>query len=233
MKQNLLIIPAGANALFQQWEDYSNFNFDLAVLNWSSAPLTNLEHATYVETTPGQKWKIVADFASKQDLSQYEYIWILDDDCLTHPATIDATFNLCKEYNLDLAQPALTPDGDRTHPSTFLIPGAKLHYTNTVEIMCPIFSQRTWPECSAHFGKMPAGVGYGMEGYWSDILESATSITKFGGRVAVIDIYPVKHTKTVTGPAEYARMGIDPNDDGRYFQQLGFGWSFNTIEVIS
>ena len=152
---------------------------------------------------------------------------------MTHPETIEATFSLCKEYNLDLAQPALTPDSSRTHPSTFLIPGAKLHYTNTVEIMCPIFSQRAWPECSAHFGTMPVGIGYGMEGYWSDILESATSTTKFGGRVAVIDVYPVKHVKTVTGPAEYARMGIDPNDDGRYFQQLGFGWSFNTIEVVA
>jgi len=233
MKKNLLIVPAGPNALFQQWSDYSNCNFDLAVLNWSSAPLTNLEHAAYVETTPGQKWKIVADFAGKHNVDQYEYIWILDDDCLTTPEGIEVTFNLCKEYNLDMAQPALTPDSDRTHPSTFLIPGAKLHYTNTVEIMCPIFSQRAWPVCSEHFGKMPLGVGYGLEGYWSDVLESATSITKFGGRVAVIDVYPVKHTKRVTGPAEYARMGIDPGVDGHYFANLGFGWSFNTIEVVS
>jgi hypothetical protein len=233
MKTNLLIIPAGPNALFQQWGDYSNCNFDLVVLNWTSAPLTNLEHAAYVETTPGQKWKIVADFAGKQDLSQYEYIWILDDDCLTTPEGVEATFNFCKEHNLDMAQPALTPDSFRTHPSTFLIPGAKMHITDTVEIMCPIFSQRAWPECSEHFGKMPAGVGYGLEGYWAGVLDSKSGTTKFGGRVAVIDLYPVRHVKTVTGPAEYARMGIDPNDDGRYFQQLGFGWSFNTIEVVT
>ena len=25
---------------------------------------------------------------------------------------------------------------------------------------------------------------------------------------------------------------LSPNDDGRYFQQLGFGWSFNTVEVV-
>jgi hypothetical protein len=232
MKQNLLIIPAGPNALFQQWSDYSNLNFDTAIINWKGAPLVNTEGATYMENIPGQKWKIVAEFALRHDISQYERIWVLDDDCLTTPEGIAATFDLCKEYNLDLAQPALTPDSSRTHPSTFLIAGAKLHYTNTVEIMCPIFSQRAWPECSAHFGTMPAGIGYGMEGYWSDILESASSTTKFGGRVAVIDVYPVKHTKIVTGPAEYHAMGIDPNDDGRYFQQLGFGWSFNTIEVI-
>lgn len=233
MKDNLLIIPSGPTALFQYWEDYSNYNYDLGIINWSGANLSNTENASYVENISGQKWKIVAEFASRHDLSSYEYIWILDDDCLTHPATIAATFELCKEFNLDLAQPALTPDSSRTHPPTFLIPWAKLHITNTVEIMAPIFSQRAWPDCSEHFGKMPLGVGYGLEGYWSDILESASGTTKFGGRVAVIDVYPVKHTKIVTGPTDYARMGIDPGDDGRYFQSLGYGWSFNTIEVIA
>jgi hypothetical protein len=232
MKQNLLIIPSGPSSLFQEWKNYADHNFDLAIINWGSHQLTNLEQATYVEHIPGQKWKIVAEFANRHDLSNYEYIWILDDDCLTTPEGVAATFNLCKEYNLDLAQPALTPDSSRTHPPTFLITGAKLHYTNTVEIMAPMFSKRAWPECSEHFGKMPVGVGYGLEGYWSDILQSASGTTKFGGKVAVIDIYPIKHTRLVTGPTEYQKLGLDPGDDGRYFQSLGFGWSFNIIEVV-
>jgi len=232
MKDNILIIPAGPGALFQNWNNYADHNFDLAIINWGSHQLTNLEQAAYVEHIPGQKWKIVSEFANRHDLSQYKHIWILDDDCLTTPEGIAATFDLCKEYNLDLAQPALTPDSSRTHPPTFLIPDAKLHITDTVEIMCPIFSQRAWPECSAHFGKMPVGVGYGLEGYWGQVLESSTGTTKFGGRVAVIDVYPVKHTRTVTGPTEYQRLGLDPGDDGRYFQSLGYGWAFNIIEVI-
>jgi hypothetical protein len=232
MKKNLLIIPASAGALFQEWSDYSGFNFDVGIINWTGAQLRNTEHATYVENIPGQKWKIVAEFVHRHNVSQYEYIWILDDDCLTTPEGVEATFNFCKEHNLDMAQPALTPDSFKTHPSTFLIPGAKMHITDTVEIMCPIFSQRAWPVCSEHFGKMPAGVGYGLEGYWVDVLESNSGTTKFGGRVAVIDLYPVKHTKTVTGPAQYHAMGINPDDDGRYFANLGYGWSFKTLEVI-
>jgi hypothetical protein len=232
MKNNLLIIPSGPSALFQTWGSYSQYNFDLAVINWSGETLTNLEDAAYVENTKGQKWKIVGEFANKNDLSNYEYIWVMDDDCLTTFDNIEATFNFCKENNLDLAQPALTSDSYRTHPQTFLIHGAKMHITTSVEIMAPIFSRSAWPDCSAHFTKMPLGVGYGLEGYWSEILQSASGTTKFGGRVAVIDTYPVKHTKPVTGPADYARMGIDPGDDGRYLQSLGFGWSFDTIEVI-
>jgi hypothetical protein len=232
MKKNLLIIPAGAGALFQDWNDYFGFNFDVGIINWTGSQLRNTEHATYVENIPGQKWKIVAEFARRHDVSQYEYIWILDDDCLTTPEGVEATFNFCKEHNLDMAQPALTPDSFRTHPSTFLIPGAKMHITDTVEIMCPIFSKAAWPVCSEHFGKMPAGVGYGLEGYWAGVLDSKSGTTKFGGRVAVIDLYPVKHTKNVTGPAQYHAMGINPDDDGHYFANLGHGWTFNTIEVI-
>ena len=232
MKKNLLIIPAGPGALFQEWETYNVFDYDVAIINWTGANLRNTEQATYLEHIPGQKWKIVAEFCQRHDVTNYNYIWILDDDCLTTPEGIEATFNFCKENNLDMAQPALTPDSFKTHPSTFLIPGAKMHITDTVEIMCPIFSKAAWPVCSEHFGKMPAGVGYGLEGYWAGVLDSKSGVTKFGGNVAVIDLYPVKHTKQVTGPAQYHAMGINPDDDGHYFANLGHGWTFNTIEVI-
>ena len=233
MKQNIVIIPAGPNALFQNWTDYSKFNFDTAIINWSNADLKNTEHATYKENIVGQKWRIVSEFAKLHDLSQYEYIWVLDDDCLTTPEGIEATFNMCKEYDLDLAQPALTPDSFGSHKSTFLIPGAKLHITNTVEIMCPIFSQRAWAACSIHFGLMPLGIGYGLEGHWTRMLDSESGTTKFGGKVAVIDMYPVKHTKRVNGPSDYARMGMNPDDDGMYFHKLDSSpWSFNTLSVV-
>lgn len=233
MKQNLLIIPAGPTSLFQNWNDYSKFNFDTAIISWSNTELQNTQYATYKENISGQKWRIVSEFVKLHDLSQYEYIWVLDDDCLTTPEGIDATFNFCKEHNLDLSQPALTPDSFGTHPSSYLIPGAKFHITNTVEIMCPIFSQQAWVSCSEHFGLMPLGVGYGLEGHWTHVLDSETGTTKFGGQVAVIDMYPVKHTKPVAGPGDYARMGIDPNNDGMYFYNLNpIDWSFKTLGVI-
>jgi hypothetical protein len=233
MKQNLLIIPSSPLALFQTWGSYSHHNFDLAVLNWSGAALGNLQDAAYVENINGPKWKIVGEFAAKHDLSNYEYNWVMDDDCLTTFENVESTFNFCKENNLDLAQPALTADSHRTWPSTFHIEGAKMHITTTVEIMAPIFSRAAWPECSAHFSKMPLGVGYGLEGYWSKIVGSVGGNTKYGGKIAVIDLYPVVHTKMVTGPAQYQLMGIDPGIDGMYFHNMGFGnWEFNTVEVI-
>jgi hypothetical protein len=99
--------------------------------------------------------------------------------------------------------------------------------------MCPIFSQQAWLPCTEYFNKMPLGIGWGLEGQWTQALDCESGITKFGGKVAVIDAFPVKHTKPVTGGPDYARVGVDPNDDSRYFQKLGFGWSFKTIEVIN
>ena len=232
MKKNLVIIPSGNFAQFEQWSDLSQYNFDLGIIVWSDNKLKNIENAKYIEYLQGQKWHIISKFAEKNPVDSYEYIWILDDDCQVDPATIDKIFEFCKENNLDLAQPALTANSFASHQPTFQIPGAKMHITDTVEIMCPIFSQRVWQDCSRHFGKMPVGIGYGMEGYWRTVLESANGTTRYGGLVAVIDSYPVHHSKSVTNAHDYAQKNIDPNQDGFYFQHLGYLWKFNTLNIV-
>jgi hypothetical protein len=232
MKSNLVIIPAGPTALFQQWTDYSNYNFDLAIINWSGNKLENIEKAVYYEEMPGQKWKLMYEFDKKHDLSQYEYIWCLDDDCATVPDLIQSTFDFCVENDLDLAQPALESSSYYSHIPTLMIPNAKMHIVNTVEIMCPIFRQRVWKECIEPIANMPLGIGYGFEGYWQGVLKSKNGITKYGGKVAVIDRYPVLHTQPVTQLFQFKNKGLDPDLDGRYFYNLGYPWSFDTIEVI-
>lgn len=233
MKKNLLIIPAGKDAIFQDWEsNYNTHNFDVAIINWTGEPLRNTEAATYVEDIPGWKWKIIAAFIEKHDVSQYEYIWCLDDDCVTVPELVAATFDFCRDNNLDLAQPALTEDSYVSHPPTRLVPGAQMHITDTVEIMCPIFSQRAWAATAAAYKDMPTGIGYGLEGYWQGVLECLSGTTKFGGRVAVIDCLPVAHIKPVTTTEQFKQRGLDPDTDGLHFYNMGHPWVFNTLEVI-
>lgn len=233
MKKNLVIIAAGSDALFQEWADYSIYDFDLAVILWDHFEIKNTENAKFVETIQGHKWKIISQFAKKHDLSGYEYIWTLDDDCLTTSKSVDDTFKFCKENNIDLAQPALTPDSYYAHPPTVLVHGAKMHITNTVEIMCPIFSQRAWTVCTSYLDKMPLGIGFGLEGVWTQDLECQNGTTKFGGQVAVIDRYPVKHTRKITYMKDYQARGLNPLDDFNYFKNLGYGWSFHTLRVIN
>lgn len=234
VKKNLLIMPAGPGAVFEDWVDYNQYNFDLAVLQWNDGPaLPNVEQAVYHERGAGQKWHLIARFAEKYDLSGYDYIACFDDDCITVPELVAATFDFCRDNNLDVAQPALTLDSYIAHTSTTIIDNATMHITDTVEIMCPIFSQRCWPEANALSGMLPDGTGHELEVYWRIIFDSSTGTTKYGGRVAVIDCLPVKHSKPITTPEGFLRKGMEPGKDSRWIQSAGYsGWSFKTIEVI-
>lgn len=232
MKSNLVIMAAGTDAIFQEWENLENYNFDLAVINWHGKPLKNLEIAKYVVDMPGQKWKLVYQFDQTHDLSDYEYIWCLDDDCITTPELIDLTFKFCKENNLDLAQPALTPDSYFSWRPTLMVPDAKMHITTTVEIMCPIFRRRIWKECIAPCGAMPLGIGYGLESWFTHAAGSITGRSKYGGLCAVIDRYPIKHSKPVTSMQQFAERNLDPSKDGEFFSKMGIPFVFSTLEVI-
>lgn len=232
MKSNLVIIPSGPNALFQDWSEYSEYDFDLAIIQWTDKELKNTEQAAYHEKIVGQKWKLINEFSKRHDLSNYEFIWCLDDDCATTPELIQLTFEFCRDNNLDLAQPSLEPSSYYSHPPTLMIPGARMHLCNTVEIMCPIFSKRVWQECIAPTENMPVGIGYGFEGYWEGILDSAEGVTKYGGLVAMIDELPIIHTKPVTNGSEYTKSGLHPDLDGYFFKNLGYEWSFKTIQII-
>jgi hypothetical protein len=235
MKPNLLIICAGPGSVHEQWDDYDQYNFDLAILQWNAGErLPNTDKVTYYEQISGNKFHLIDKFANMHDLSNYEYIWILDDDCITVPELVAATFDYCRDNDLDVAQPALTPESYIAHEPTRLIAEARHHITDTVEIMCPIFSQRCWPEASALFGMLPDGTGHEFEVYWRIIFESDQGTTKYGGKVAVIDSYPVFHSRPITTPDDFIRKGMEPGKDSRWIQAAGYaGWSFRTIEIVT
>lgn len=234
-KPNLIIMPSGPGSVFEKWGDYSQHNFDLAILQWNSGDrLANSEHAKYYEQGAGQKFHLIDRFNEKYDLSDYEYIALIDDDCITTPEEYAAMFDYCKANNFDIAQPALTPESYVAHASTNQIIGAAHHITDTVEIMCPIISQRCWPEAAALFGMLPDGTGHELEVYWRIIFESANGTTKYGGKVAVIDKHPVFHSRPITKPEDWAAKGFVPGTDSRWIQAAGYaGWSFRTIEVVA
>lgn len=233
MKPNLVIMPSGPDAVFQQWGNLDNYNFDLAVLNWHGGALENLSSAKYVVNIPGHKWRIIHQFDQTHDLSEYEYIWCLDDDCITTPDLIDLTFAFCKERNIDLGQPALTPDSFHSHPPTIMIPDATMHITTTVEIMCPIFRRRIWKECIAPCAAMPGGIGYGLESWFTNAAGCMSGRSKYGGLCAIIDRFPVYHSKPVTTVQQWQARGLSPDQDGEFFAKMGLPFVFRTLEVIN
>jgi hypothetical protein len=234
MKKNLLIIAAGPDALFQEWGEYKDYDFDVAIIRWGDFDLKNVEDAAYYESITGYKFHIIDKFRKKHDISQYEYIWCLDDDCISTWDLVEETFKFMKDENLDMAQPALEPSGCWAWEQTKCVLGSKMRISDCVEIMAPIFSQRAWQVCCDDIlEKLPFGAGYYLEGYWKAKLESHTGTTKFGGRVAIIDRLPVYHTKPATSPAEWAARGLDAGADGRYLvAELGYQLEWNILETI-
>jgi hypothetical protein len=234
MKKNLLIMTSGPDALFQDWGSYKDYNFDVAIIRWKDIELKNTQDATYNLHIPGYKFHIIDKFRKIHDISEYEYIWCLDDDCMTNWSLIDATFKFMKDENLDLAQPALESSGHWSWEQTKAVIGSKMRITDTVEIMAPIFSQRAWQVCCDDIlEKLPFGAGYYLEGYWKAKLESQSGTTKFGGRVAIIDRLPVYHTKPATSPTEWNERGVDAGADGRYIvAELGYQLEWNVLETI-
>jgi hypothetical protein len=191
-KPYLALFRAGPNSLHPAAVAHlAEQNFDYA-LSWFGDQPPQAADAAFVHLQKGAKWPGLEQtlIAHWDEVSQYRYIWLPDDDLLCQPDLISRMFLVCEELKLELAQPALTPDSYFTHPITLQHSQFQLRFTNFVEIMAPIFSvemlARVFPTLQGNIS------GYGLDGVWPRLSEL--------GRVAIIDDTPVKHTRPVGGP---------------------------------
>ena len=192
MKPYLALFRAGPSSLHPQAvERLADQNFDYA-LSWFGDEAPDAPGAAFVHMQKGAKWPgLEATLATYwAQISQYRYIWLPDDDLLCVPEQVSRMFAICDELQLDLAQPALTPDSYFTHVVTLRHSEFQVRFTNFVEIMAPIFStamlSRVVPTLHGNIS------GYGLDNVWPRLSQL--------GRVAIIDDTPVKHTRPVGGP---------------------------------
>src|SRR6185437_6182046 len=104
-------------------------------------------HATgalFVHCVPGPKWTgLLASIRAHWDLvSGYRYIWLPDDDLRSTTGAVNRLFERCCEFELDLAQPALTRDSYFSHLITLEHRQFLLRFTNFIELMAPLGSLR-------------------------------------------------------------------------------------------
>ena len=107
-------------------------------------------------------------------------------------------FNMGKHHSFDLWSPAMGEGSYISHRATARRPEYDFRISNVVEIMCPFWTRRALEACLPDFVDAPNKQGYGLEYSWEAILESRNGKTKFGGWVAIVDKYPMVHTKPVT-----------------------------------
>lgn len=209
MKPYLALFRAGPNSLHRSAiERLDEQNFDYALSWFGSTPPRDADGAVFVDLLKGPKWDGLAQTLRNHwdTIQQYRYVWLPDDDLLCVPDHVSRMFAICDELQLELAQPALTPDSYGCHLITFQHSEFQLRFTNFVEIMAPVMSvdmlARVFPMMEGQIS------GFGLDTLWPRLTCT--------GRMAIIDDTPIKHTRPVGGPNHaYSREngGLSPGEE--------------------
>tara|TARA_B100002019_G_scaffold286008_1_gene295819 strand:- start:37 stop:756 length:720 start_codon:yes stop_codon:yes gene_type:complete len=212
MKKNLLVICCGKRAYHQSWKEFhKDYNFDLALIVFDETYFTdhNSQNAKYVFMNRGRKYENIATCISKDIYRKYEHIGIIDHDVDAEPPLIHNLFEFGIKHNFDLYQPAYNREGHPSHVDFLAVePEYDYRVFNTVEIMCPFFSQRAYNVVCNEFDTSPFMQGYGLEYAWEGILGSYEGKTIFGGNVGVIDKYPITHLDPIVQRFETSEPDI-------------------------
>jgi hypothetical protein len=128
-----------------------------------------------------------------------KYVWLVDDDMEFTTANIDKLFLTMGEYNLQLAQPALSLDGFISHPITAVHEGFKLRYTTMVETMVPCWSMEALRKVIPLFEGNR--YGWGLDHIWSRFTSKKGT--------AILDCVQAKHCRC-QGTGELYDYDLDP-----------------------
>ena len=133
-------------------------------------------------------------------LWNYDYIMFPDDDLQMKWSDLNIMFNLCSEYELQLAQPSLDPDSVINYENSKQKPNFLLRFVTMVEVMAPIFSNAALRSCIHTFDLNQSG--YGIDYAWTKLVDGPLT------KIAVIDRVAVRHTRP-TGNSYDLKAAID------------------------
>jgi len=185
-------------------------NWDLIVNYFGDSPQAFRHEGTRRIDSKGPKWPALHDFVGKlqEEIERYDYVWFPDDDLACDLATINALFDTCHEFGLNLAQPALSLDSIRGHLINLRNKSFRLRFTNFVEIMAPCFSRlflrRCWPSFATNLS------GWGLDFLWPTWISDPL-------KIAIIDSAVICHTRPGHGTQYNAleENNISPDEEIR------------------
>lgn len=192
-RRNLVLLRANEHSLHPQWrremvED--DRTWDLLVSFYGKTEnFDNPDFSEYrVLQNKQYKYGAVYDlFYEGSPLWSYDYVMMPDDDIMMSWRDLNEIFAICREFNLQLAQPALDVSGYVIHAITARQWPYILRFTSFVEGMTPLFSREALRICAPSF--QGAVSGFGLDNTWPKLLGDPRA------GVAVIDKVPVLHTR--------------------------------------
>ncbi|WP_298771605.1 hypothetical protein [uncultured Shewanella sp.] len=215
MKRFLVIARVGDNSLHPYWLENAEPHFDLFLSYFGDKPEYYRVQADYYEQVKGGKWPMIHQLIEKnwELISQYEAVWLPDDDIMTDACNINKMFTLFDSFHLALAQPALTMNSYFSHSSLLQQPNSILRFCNFVEVMMPMFSADTLRSLKATFGQSSSG--WGLDSLWPYLIDN-----KNYKKIAIIDTISVTHTRPVGGELYKLNPELSPKKDAQQLQTL-------------
>ncbi len=131
------------------------------------------------------KYPNFAHFLENNDVSQYEAIWVVDDDIVMTTDEINRMFAIFSEQGLWLAQPACDENSHITVPITRRQPEYAVRHVNVIENGTTIYSRHIIDKCLPVFKAAQSGWGVGI--IVSQIINAPY------GKIGVIDQTPCHH----------------------------------------
>jgi Protein of unknown function (DUF707) len=208
---NLVIVRAGDHSLHPIWiSGPDRRDWDCIVSYFGDDPNIYRGTGVFRIDSKGLKWPALHQLITEHwdFVSQYDYVWLPDDDLAATTAEINRLFGQCRIFGLALAQPSLTSDSFVSHRITMHDDQYLVRFTNFVEIMAPCFTRKMLSCVRDTFAENRSG--WGLDYLWPYLADDSDL-------VGIIDSVQVRHTRPVGGPNDEAlrRMNQSPFDDLR------------------
>lgn len=221
MLSNLVILPIGNKSLTNQW--FGKKNFDLWTFNYDDSGIFDI-YADKIFQVPLFKYHAIKYIIDTNDISQYKYIWLPDDDLQISTEDVNKMFAIADKHDLMLGQPSVT--GNLTwHWYLRNRKGFYLRWTNFIEVMCPFFSNNFIHKCLDTFVQNLSS--YGIDVEWS--------FRTNPNKTAIIDSVSVKHIREVYSGELYNKLkniSVDPEKELKIIFDK-FGLKNGTLDFIN
>ena len=201
-RRNLVIVRAGDSSLHPQWlqgMEAEERNWDL-IINYFGDDPDKYRGGDWVRIdSKGPKWPALHDLIQAQasTVQCYDYVWLPDDDLACTCQDINLLFDICRDANIQLAQPSLTHDSYFSHVITLHSPIFRIRYTSFIEVMAPCFNKESLAKLLPTFNTNLSG--WGLDYIWPSQLPGVAP------RVAIVDQIQIRHTRPI-GAANYKAL---------------------------
>ena len=140
--------------------------------------------------------------ASKNLLSGYDAVFLLDDDIVISAAEIERLFAIRDRFDLWVLQPSYSRTSKASHAITLQDGSGKIRFTNFVEVGVPLFQRSRLDDFMTVYD--PALVGYGVDWWYLDRLGPDLS-----RRVAIVDDVTCVNPMRASGSIEELQSWSD------------------------